>query len=226
MKPLRILKLFSPQGSVRCHFSQYGEDVILHKLFGKKFSNGFYIDVGAHHPFRQSNTAYLWLMGWKGVNVDASKKAISVFNSVRPQDINHWAAVVDDETYSKQSEILLYSNLELDLGATCNQELAKERQTTRSEIVPCISLMEIISRYAPLNDNRIDFLNIDIEGFDQAAIQSIGEWVTKPRVVCMEIFGENLRSVINSPGCILLEEHGYDLIERVGCSAIFKLHEV
>ncbi len=134
MKLLRLLKLISRHGSARCHFSQHGEDVILHKLFGRKFSDGFYIDVGAHHPFRQSNTAYLWLMGWKGVNVDASKKAIAIFNSVRPNDINLWAAVVDDETGSRQSEITLYSNTELDLGATCDTELAKDRQTTRSEV--------------------------------------------------------------------------------------------
>ncbi len=223
MKLLRLLKLISRHGSAKCHFSQYGEDVILHKLFGSKFSDGFYIDVGAHHPFRQSNTAYLWLMGWKGVNVDASKKAIAIFNSVRPRDINLWSAVVDDETSAKQSEIVLYSNLDLDLGATCNSELAKDRQTTRSEVVPCTSLTEIINRYAPMNNNRIDFLNIDIEGFDQAAITGIEKWATKPRVICLEIFGENLRSVVNSPACLLLENNGYALIERVGCSAMFKL---
>jgi len=220
-----IIKLFSRHTSIRCHFSQYGEDVILHKLFGSKFSDGFYIDVGAHHPFRQSNTAYLWLMGWKGVNVDASKKAIAIFNSVRPRDINLWSAVVDDETSARQSEIVLYSNLDrdLDLGATCNSELAKDRQATRSEVVPCTSLTEIINRYASINNNRIDFLNIDIEGFDQTAIAGIEKWVTKPRVICIEIFGENLRSVVSSPACLLLENNGYALIERVGCSAMFKL---
>lgn len=225
MKLKRILKLFSSQGSLRCHFSQFGEDIILHKLFGRKYSDGFYIDVGAHHPFRQSNTAYLWLMGWKGVNVDASKKAIALFNKIRPQDTNVWAAVVDDETRSKQSEITLYSNNDIDLSATCNPELAYERKTTRAETVPCLSLTEIINEHAHLNNNIIEFLNIDIEGFDHLAISSIDKWITKPHVICIEIFGDNLRDVLNSSSCKVLEDNNYYLEERVGCSAIFKLND-
>ena len=123
MKISRLIKLLW-QGSLRVHFSQYGEDVILHKLFGSKFRDGFYIDVGAHHPFRQSNTAYLWLLGWNGVNVDASAAAIKVFNQIRSQDVNLWSAVVDEDTAAKQNQITLYSNKEIDLGATCDEALA------------------------------------------------------------------------------------------------------
>lgn len=166
MKLSRLTKFFH-QGSLRVHFSQYGEDVILHKLFGSKFSNGFYIDVGAHHPFRQSNTAYLWLLGWNGVNVDASKKAIELFRRARPNDQNLWFAVVDEDTAQSQREIMLFSNKEIDLGATCDPVLAKERGTTRSESVPCISLSKLINDYGAANGGAINFLNIDIEGFDE-----------------------------------------------------------
>ncbi len=82
MKFPRVLKMLGA-GVFRLHFSQYGEDVILHKLFGRKFSNGFYVDIGAHHPFRQSNTAYLWMMGWRGINVDANENSIAAFNKTR-----------------------------------------------------------------------------------------------------------------------------------------------
>jgi len=224
MKLSRILKIFSRHGSLRGHFSQYGEDVILHKLFGNKFSDGFYIDVGAHHPFRQSNTAYLWLMGWHGVNVDASKKSIALFNSVRTDDVNLWAAVVDDETGAKQSEITLYSNTDIDLCATCNPDLARDRQTTRTEVVPCLSLTEIIKRHAP-KDKPIDFLNIDIEGFDQAVIAGIGNWVSKPRVICMEIYADSMRAAVDSEASMLLDKNGYDMITRIGHSAIFRLRD-
>jgi FkbM family methyltransferase len=221
MKISRILK-FIHQGSLRVHFSQYGEDVILHKLFGSKFSEGFYIDVGAHHPFRQSNTAYLWLMGWAGVNVDASKKAIEIFRRVRPNDVNVWSAVVDEETASRQKEITLYSNLELDLGATCDPSLAAQRKTTRSEVVPCMSLSEIINHYGERNGGSIDFLNIDIEGFDEKAVESLHFWKYLPRIICIEIYEKNIRRVLDTTACKTLESAGYMLIERVGLSAIFQ----
>ncbi|MFM5945106.1 MAG: hypothetical protein ACKO9G_17365, partial [Dolichospermum sp.] len=36
-------------------YSQEGEDMILRRLFAKQ-SDGFYVEVGAHHPKRFSNT--------------------------------------------------------------------------------------------------------------------------------------------------------------------------
>ncbi|MDE0952382.1 MAG: hypothetical protein OSA45_14010, partial [Halioglobus sp.] len=36
-------------------YSQEGEDMILQRIFGQR-REGFYIDVGAHQPFRYSNT--------------------------------------------------------------------------------------------------------------------------------------------------------------------------
>ena len=37
------------------YFSQEGEDIILQRIFERK-KQGFYVDVGAFHPFRFSNT--------------------------------------------------------------------------------------------------------------------------------------------------------------------------
>ena len=42
-----------------CSYSQEGEDLILQRIFHNQ-KDGFYIDVGAHHPFRFSNTALLY----------------------------------------------------------------------------------------------------------------------------------------------------------------------
>ena len=36
-------------------FSQEGEDQILERLLDSN-SNGFYVDIGAHHPIKFSNT--------------------------------------------------------------------------------------------------------------------------------------------------------------------------
>ena len=36
-------------------FGQEGEDIFLTRVFGNK-ANGFFVDVGAHHPTRFSNT--------------------------------------------------------------------------------------------------------------------------------------------------------------------------
>ena len=83
-------------------FSQYGlKDLILLPMLKRygRLEGGFYVDVGAFHPFRFSNTALLHLhKGWCGVNIDASPEAIALFNVHRPNDINILAAVSDEET--------------------------------------------------------------------------------------------------------------------------------
>ena len=39
-------------------YAQEGEDMILNRLFETK-KKGYYVDIGAHHPKRFSNTYYL-----------------------------------------------------------------------------------------------------------------------------------------------------------------------
>src|SRR5580658_8816405 len=78
----------------RHSFSQEGEDMILASFFeGKK--NGFYVDVGAHHPKRFSNTHHFYIRGWRGINVDATPGSMKLFRRTRPDDINIEAAVSD-----------------------------------------------------------------------------------------------------------------------------------
>ena len=49
--------------------------------------NGFYVDVGAFHPFLFSNTAALHRSGWRGVNVEPNPDMAARLRQARPQDI-------------------------------------------------------------------------------------------------------------------------------------------
>ena len=40
-------------------YSQEGEDLVLQRIFSEK-KTGFYIDIGAHHPKRFSNTYFFY----------------------------------------------------------------------------------------------------------------------------------------------------------------------
>jgi hypothetical protein len=68
-------------------FSQEGEDMVLRKEFQDKL-NGFYIDIGAYHPQKYSNTCYFYCKGWRGINVDPTPGSMDVFKKERPNDIN------------------------------------------------------------------------------------------------------------------------------------------
>jgi len=71
----------------RISYSQEGEDLILERFF-EGMNTGFYVDVGAFHPKRFSNTYIFYKKGWHGINIDARPGSMKLFNFVRPRDIN------------------------------------------------------------------------------------------------------------------------------------------
>ncbi|MFT7246563.1 MAG: hypothetical protein ACI82A_003940, partial [Candidatus Azotimanducaceae bacterium] len=68
-------------------WSQEGEDQILRRIFEQQ-STGFYVDVGAHHPKRFSNTFLFYKLGWQGINIDAMPGSMALFNRERSRDLN------------------------------------------------------------------------------------------------------------------------------------------
>ena len=55
-------------GYAQRSYAQEGEDLLLERILGKQ-GKGFYVDVGAHHPVRFSNTFLFYKRGWRGINI-------------------------------------------------------------------------------------------------------------------------------------------------------------
>lgn len=215
-----IKAIFS--GAARLHFSQYGEDIVLHKRFRNPSHNFYYIDVGAHHPYHLSNTVDLWCKGWGGVNVDASGAVIEKFNSDRPGDLNIHAAVVSEATRKNKSLITFFSNREIDNCATCDPDIALERGLNIKTLVPCLSLSEVIMRAHAHFTGSFGFLNIDIEGLDDEVIEDVALWPEKPLLIMIEIYCIHLSDLLKTRTYQLLIEGGYTLVERIGHTAVFE----
>ena len=217
----RLLKLIF-SGQLKIHTGQYGEDIVLHKLFRNLPAEGYYIDVGAHHPFAISNTAYLWAKGWRGVNVDASAEAIKRFKSARPDDINICAAVIPTEQLTSDKKITFYFNKTIDNNATCDPEIAQSRNLAKRVEVNCTSLKQVIETAKEAFGKQFDLLNIDIEGLDEGAMADMADWACLPRVLMIEIYSKNLLDLADNATTKLIISHGYMLSQRMGHTAIFE----
>jgi len=201
-------------------YSQQGEDVILRILF-EGVERGFYVDVGAYHPVRYSNTYYFYKRGWHGINIDATPGAVEVFNRYRRRDINLEAAVAKNKR-----DITLFMFKQGGLN-TLSPELAElhSRQSTRrvisSKVVRTQSLLEILDTYkAP--GQEIDFLSVDVEGYDLEALQS-NDWKKYvPKVVlCEDLTVTTLEEVGKSEVCRFLRGEGYALFSKCFHTLIF-----
>jgi len=98
---ITALKNYYLDGYALKSYSQEGEDMILSRLFGNQQA-GFYVDVGAHHPMRFSNTYFFYKKGWNGINIDAMPDSMKLFNKFRPRDINI------EKPVSDKKQILTY----------------------------------------------------------------------------------------------------------------------
>lgn len=150
-------------------WGQGGEDIGLNHYF-KHRQSGTYIDVGAFHPNRYSNTRLLYQRGWRGVNIDANEDLISNFLVERPEDKNICAAV------GSKSEYPLYVMSEGLVTTTIkeyrDQEIATGRREIAQRLVNGITLRSILDKY--FLEERLTLLTIDIEGADYDALNSIG----------------------------------------------------
>lgn len=197
-------------------FSQEGEDLILARIFeGQK--SGFYVDVGAHHPLRFSNTYLLYKKGWSGINIDANPGSMDAFNIIRHRDINLELGVG-----GKLKQLIYYIFNESAIN-TFDKSLIKHNldvgyKLIGQEKVTLLPLSKILSKYA--KSKKIDLLSIDIEGFDYQALESM-DWSYKPTVIVIEQLGKNMRDIINSRSSRLLNKHGYVIHSKTVNSIIY-----
>lgn len=212
-------------GSIKGHFGQWAEDVLVRKLFPKNKKNGIYLDIGAYHPFTHSNTAHLWMKGWQGFNVDANPNTIRLFEKYRSKDTNVWTAIIPKADYDSgihEVSLMLPSKSDYSSGVaatgTVNNSIGSERRFTDKKLVPAISIAALIEKFKIAN---IDYLNIDIEGYDEAILSEIDFSSISPAVVTIEDYSENFENLVSSRITSLMNKNGYLLTGRAGPTSIF-----
>lgn len=209
---------------VNLAYSQDGEDMVLRRLFERRKS-GFYVDVGAHHPFRFSNTCYFYRQGWTGINIDPNPDAIQAFRRDRPSDINVCVGVSD-----MPGDIAFHFFNEPALN-TFDAELAAERiripgyRLLETRSVPVRRLDDVLAEFLPRNQ-KIDFLSIDVEGLDLSVLRS-NDWNRfRPHLLLVEAHERTVLAIENDPINMFVVAAGYQLIAKTLNTLIFEDSQV
>lgn len=203
-------------------YSQEGEDMILRQIFikAKKTSPGFYVDIGAHHPKRYSNTHFFYKQGWQGINVDAMPGSMSIFNKLRSRDINI------EQPISKIPELLTYYSFSEPAVNGFSQSLSKDRSDSGSykliskKKIKTTTLKNILDDNLP-EDTEIDFLSIDVEGLDLDVLQSNDFNKYRPKVIIVEILETNFSRIGDNEVSKYLLKYAYTIYGKSVNSVIF-----
>lgn len=198
-----------------------GEDLILRELF-EYAKSGFYVDVGAHHPFRFSNTYLFYKVGWRGLNIDAMPNSMKLFNRFRPRDINIECGVA----FNGGGSMIYYSFNEPALNGF--SPILKTKYDNHplyrliDEIsVPVRSLESILDEYLP-QETHIDFLSVDVEGLDLEVLKSNNWDKYRPKVVVVECWDSDLENIYHTETYSFLSSQNYKLFAKTINTLFFK----
>ncbi|WP_459200955.1 FkbM family methyltransferase [Methanococcus sp. CF] len=170
--------------------------MILRRFFETQ-KTGFYVDVGAHHPKRFSNTYILYEMGWRGINIDAMPGSMKRFNKIRCRDINI------EKPISDRQELLTYYSFNEPALNGFSKDLSEQRDGKNGyyiiseKNIETTTLESILDDYLPKNQ-QIDLLSIDVEGLDYRVLKSNNFEKYRPKVILIEILENDFENIFNN----------------------------
>jgi len=205
-------------------YSQEGEDRILARIF-EKHGKGFYVDVGALHPRRFSNTYYFYKRGWSGINIDATPGSMIAFNRERTRDINVEKAIGKE---AKEMTFFIYNEPALN---TFDKELVLSREKRKNyhaanyvieeRNIRTTTLAQVLKENMP-EGQKINFLSVDVEGLDLEVLQSNDWRLLRPEYILIEVLQKDFEEILQDPVYKYLDECGYKVLAKTVNTLIFE----
>lgn len=205
-------------------YSQEGEDLILSRLLPRN-QKGFFVDVGAHHPIRFSNTYFFYKHGWRGINIDPLPGSMDLFNRLRPRDINLEVAIsskADGEGFAKYIQFDEPALNALVIEGNDDVKKMYEQQDVVDIIdVPVKRLDDVLVEYEKEFD-KIDLLNIDVELSELSVLETFTVQKYLPRIVVIEVKDFSFESRKEHPVFNYFVDNNYTLRSVLFNSIIFE----
>jgi len=189
--PVVTKRVFPPKcvgaviGNPKYHiYGQHNDDLTIDALLGMR-KKGFYMDVGANDPDFISNTKRFYDRGWNGVNIEPNPHVFKKLVEVRTRDAN-----VNVGLGPKNGEMNFWV-FDPDTNSTFSQEQAERIILNKSSklvdqwSIKVRTMASVMEEF--VGDRHIDFMNLDVEGFE-IEVMSGNDWECfRPELIAMEI---------------------------------------
>ena len=199
-------------------YSQVAEDLIAAYLLGNP-RDITYVDIGCLWPVKLSNTYFFYERGGKGLCIDPNPTVADEYRKARPRDIfaNCGVGISGSLDYYMFANPALntFSKTRADRVAT---NPARPLQEVRS--IPVKPLAQIFAEngFAGI---AIDFMSIDIEGYEMEVLPSVDWQAIAPRVIVCEVFQAG-KSISDNQIIKYLESQNYTLAAFTEHDAFFR----
>jgi FkbM family methyltransferase len=218
--------MFPFRRCISISYSQDGEDAVLASFYeGKSNYKGFYIDIGAHHPVRFSNTQLFYEKGWRGINIDATPGSMKSFNKFRKRDINIEVGISD---VSGEMEYFSFEEPALNsFDKILSEKRINDGWRLKEKIrIHTLTINTILEKHILSNNQKIDFITIDVEGMELKILKSLDFQKYAPDYFLVEDL--ETKSFVNDgePGgggiCHFLKKFNYIPVAKTQRTFIFE----
>lgn len=158
--------------------SEHAEEWIIRDFF-KNQRDGVFVDVGANHHQRFSNTYYLeTVLGWSGVAFEPQPKFAAGYKTARPRTV--FVPLFVSNTSNSSATLYVTDN---DLVASSSKTFTEAFGEVTPTIATTTTLDDALGR---LGIERIDFLSMDIELAEPEALEGFSIERFAPKLVAVE----------------------------------------
>jgi FkbM family methyltransferase len=162
-------------------YAQNREDVLLARLFSNR-KTGFYIDIGAHDPVNYSITKYFYDLGWHGINLEPSSHIFPRLCAARARDINLNFGLSDRDGVLSFYEAMKGAGLSTFVKSEMERHCQAGFEFVERQC-QVTTLAKVCEQYV---QGEIQFLSIDVEGYEREVIEG-GDWNRwRPSVLVIE----------------------------------------
>jgi FkbM family methyltransferase len=205
--------------SQKC-WSQEGEDMILGRIFEHQ-KTGIYIDIGAFHPYRFSNTYKFYRIGWRGINIEPNAENFKLFKIHRAKDINLNVGVGEEGSELSYAMYQEPAENTFDEGRV-RALLALGKEPVSRKKIKIKTLDSILEENKV--SRRIDFISMDCEGFEEQILKGFTKIsFYEPRVILVE----QLNTLIDQRTFVseFMIKHGYRLFAKTANTFFYVLNK-
>ena len=135
-------------------------------------------------PKNSSLTYLLYKKGWSGINIDISKRAIDLNKVIRSRDINLNISIGKEEKII--DSFIFYDNCSMNTVDKKFKEYTRKSVNKEPEVVK-IKQLKLDSVLRKYNINKINYLNIDVEGNELNTLNGFSLNKYNPDLVSIEI---------------------------------------
>lgn len=176
-------------------FGQLGEDAVIDNHLGwlglRKHAAGKYLDIGAQHPTRGSNTYRFYRRGSSGVVVDIGDRKRNLWKRFRSRDLFIDSAVVPDDFPDAEVPFLLSNDYGSATDHVGGYGMLKERTGAVSNFVRALRAHDLAALVREVDgwfEAPWRIVSLDIEGLDWQVLKDLKPDQLRADVVAVESF--------------------------------------